>query len=101
MVVLCRKIYKYLYHQNSMTKSINVKISDDLYSELGQHDEINWSGVVRTAIKNKLNNLELGKFDNERARRAFLECKKLRDSEVFKGKKTGAEIVREWRDKRR
>lgn len=84
-----------------MTKSINVKISEDLYSELGQHDEINWSGVVRTAIKSKLSDLETNKFDKEKARKAFLECKKLRDSEVFKGRRTGVEIVREWRDKRK
>lgn len=41
------------------------------------------------------------KFDKERARKAFIECKKLRNSRIFKGEKTGTEIIREWRDKRR
>lgn len=84
-----------------MVKSINVKVDENLYEAMSLHEEINWSGVVRTSIKEKLNGLDVQKIDKEKARKALLDCRMLRNSGIFKGGKTGAEIVREWRDKRK
>ncbi len=83
-----------------MTKSINVKIQEDLYGSMGIHEEINWSGVIRSAIKEKLKSLEDRKFDKERARKAFNASQKLLAAHAFSGR-PGTEIIREWRDKRK
>jgi len=84
-----------------MTKSINVKIDENMYDSMTKHEEVNWSGVVRTAIKNKLEQLETKKFDKELAMKAFKHLEKIRESRIFSGGKSGTELIREWRDKRR
>lgn len=84
-----------------MTKSINVKINETILESMNCHEEINWSGVVRSALINKLEELNTIRFDKEKAKKAFINCKKLRETGVFRSRKTGAEIVREWRNKRR
>ena len=96
-----RKVYKFLYLIISMTKSINIKMNESLWQELKEYEEINWSGVVRSALVNKIEELDKRKFDKEKAKKAFLDCRILRQNNTFKGKKTGAEIIREWRDRRK
>ncbi|HLC58689.1 MAG TPA: hypothetical protein VJI68_02415 [Candidatus Nanoarchaeia archaeon] len=83
-----------------MTKSINVKVENETWEAMKTHEEINWSGVIRNTIKNKLKELEERKFDKNKAKNAFLESEKIIKEKVFKGK-SGVEIIREWRDKRK
>ncbi|MBS3168646.1 hypothetical protein J4216_05965 [Candidatus Woesearchaeota archaeon] len=82
-----------------MTKSISVKIEEELWKKMKTHEEINWSGVIRNSIKNKLESLE-GKFDKGIAKEAFLDSEEILKEKIFKGR-SGTEIIREWRDKRR
>ena len=84
-----------------MVKSINVKVDEDLWGSLRLYEEINWSGLIRSSIRKKLEELETRKFDKKKAMTAFLDCKRLRNSGAFKGGKTGTKIIREWRDKKR
>ncbi len=84
-----------------MTKSINVKIDETIYESMTKYDEINWSGVVRTAIKNKLEQLETKKFDKKLALKAFKDSQRTLKSGIFSGGKSGTELIREWRDKRK
>ncbi len=83
-----------------MTKSISVKIDEHLWEAMKTHEEINWSGVIRTTIKEKLHQLQEKKFDKKKAEEALLNLAFLR-KESFLNDKTGAEIIREWRDKRK
>ena len=84
-----------------MTKAISVKIDEELWTAMKTHEEVNWSGVIRNTIKNKLEELEEKKFDKNKARKAIEKIKKIRQQGSFKLDKTGTEIIREWRDKRK
>lgn len=83
-----------------MTKSINVRIDDELYTAMNSHEEINWSGVVRLALKEKLGEVKVRKFDQEKARKAFKDSQRLLESKAFTGR-SGVDIIREWRDKKK
>ncbi len=52
-------------------------------------------------IKQRIEKSEEGHFDIARAKKAANDIVKIRKSGIFDGGKTGTEIIREWRDKRR
>lgn len=78
---------------------ISLRIGKELKSKMRMHSHINWSAIIRRALAEEV--LKLHKIDRAKALRAFESAKKTRESGVFSGGKTGAEIIREWRDKRR
>ena len=85
---------------NTMTEAtISVRVEKSVHDQMQLHDEINWSGVLRTAIDKKLDELET--IDTKQAREAIAETAKLRKAKSFAGKKLAEEIIREWRDKRK
>jgi len=67
------------------------------------NDEINWSAFLRKCLNQKLEKMKEteNSFDTEKARKALDDANKIRKSGVFKGERTGVEIIREWREKRR
>ncbi|MBI4016321.1 MAG: hypothetical protein HY363_01355 [Candidatus Aenigmarchaeota archaeon] len=78
---------------------ISVRVEKSVHGQMQLHDEINWSGVLRSAIDKKLDELE--SIDTKRAQEAVAETAKLRKAKVFANKKLAEEIIREWRDKRK
>lgn len=81
---------------------MSVRIDKGLREKMRMIEHINWSSVIRKALMEKVEELKEDTFDVERARRASMMMDKLRESGAFsKGKKTGTEIIREWRNKRR
>ena len=83
-----------------MTETIvSLRVDKTLHNQMKLHEEINWSAVLRKSIVERLEKTET--IDVERARRAAKAMDRIRRSGVFDGGKTGVEIIREWRDKRR
>jgi len=83
-----------------MTEAIiSVRVDKPIHDQMKIHDEINWSGVLRSAIDKKLDELET--IDIKKAQEAMSEVEKLRKSKAFTTKKLAEETIREWRDKRR
>ena len=79
--------------------TVSVRIGEDIRNQMRMHDEVNWSAVIRNSVVEKLDDLE--SIDSERAEKATQLLNELRKSKVFDKGKSGAEIIREWRDKRR
>ena len=79
--------------------TVSVRVDKRLHDQMKLHEEINWSAIIRKAIREQLEDLE--QFDAARAERALASADRIRASGIFAGGKTGAELIREWRDKRR
>lgn len=78
---------------------ISVRVSKETKQQMKLHDEINWSAVIRKAIQQSLAKDSEEKM--KKAKEAAKEIDKISKSGVFSGGKTGTEIIREWRNKRR
>ena len=78
---------------------ISVRVDSNLREQMRKHVHINWSAVLRKSLIIKLEKMHM--IDKKRALEALHSADKIRKSGVFNGGKTGTEIIREWRDKRR
>ena len=84
-----------------MTKSINIKVDDELWTSLKKYEEINWSGSIRNLLRNKLKEFkESKKFNKKLALKAFKNSQKLLETKAFTGR-LGVDAIREWRNKRK
>lgn len=91
-----------------MTKTISVKIDDETWRAMRLHEDINWSGVLRQNIRQRLGqkeaeqggppNKEHAPINQELALKAFEDA--LDISKHITGRKS-EDIIREWRDKRK
>ena len=79
--------------------TISVRIDEELYNRMQIHEEINWSGMIRSLLSRKIDDLE--SIDLERAKVAVKNIDKIRSSSIFGGGKDSTELIREWRDKRK
>ena len=79
--------------------TISLRVNEELHQQMKLHDEINWSGVIRNTLIQKLEQLE--KIDKDLALKAAKNMDKLRQARVFNGGKSSVEMIREWRDKRK
>ncbi|MBI2631711.1 hypothetical protein HYW75_01795 [Candidatus Pacearchaeota archaeon] len=86
-----------------MTDSIiSVRIDKKMHEHMRKIEHINWSAIIRKNVQQYLEQLQdEEKFDKVRAERASQDMDRIRNSKVFDGGKTGVEIIREWRDKRK
>ncbi len=86
-----------------MTDSIiSLRIDKETLKKMRMNNEINWSAFLRNCLNKNLEKMESEKkFDIERARKAADNMDKIRESGVFNSERTGVEIIREWREKRR
>ncbi|HLD81397.1 MAG TPA: hypothetical protein VJA40_05340 [archaeon] len=81
---------------------VSVKVDEQSKQLMEKHEEINWSAVMRRSIAEKIRDLEATRLDKKRALRAIQDAVRIQEKHVLKkGEKTGAELIREWRDKRR
>lgn len=78
---------------------VSVRVDASVHAQMQLHDEINWSGIVRNAIDEQLEKME--SIDSTKAKYAAKQMDELRKKGTFAGGKTGVEIIREWREKRR
>ncbi len=82
--------------------TISVRIDKGTHERMKNHDHINWSAIIRRTLQQQLEQLQKEKkFDREKAQKASQDIDKIRESGVFNGRKSGTEIIREWRDKRK
>ncbi|BAB66347.1 MULTISPECIES: hypothetical protein [Sulfurisphaera] len=61
-------------------KTITVKVPDELYNRMRRHKEINWSEIIRNAIKaelDKIENVSTGSEIIERLKKLGVEEKDL------------------------
>lgn len=87
-----------------MTDSIiSLRIDKETLKKMRMNDEINWSAFLRNCLNQKLEKMKEteNSFDYDRARKAMEDAEKIRKSGIFDGGKTGVEIIREWRNKRK
>ncbi len=82
-----------------MDENISLRVGKDIKEKMRMHRQINWSAIVRRTLTEELEKMRY--MDKKRALRAAQDSDKLRKSGVFDGGKTGTQIIREWRDKRR
>lgn len=83
-----------------MTETVvSVRVDNTVHEQMKLHDDINWSGVIRQSLLEKLEHLE--QIDKERARQAAQHMDKLRRAKVFDKGKSSEELIREWREKRK
>ena len=78
---------------------ISVRIDKNIKEKMNMQEHINWSAILRRAILQYLENEN--KIDLERAKEASEDMDRIRKSGIFDGGKTGTEIIREWRNKRK
>jgi len=79
--------------------TISVRIDEHIHNEMKMHDDINWSGIVRNSIAEKLEKLET--IDPAKAKKAAAVMDSLRKSKSFDKEESSVKIIREWREKRR
>lgn len=84
-----------------MDEIISVRVDQGLREKMKAIEHINWSAVIRRILIEKVEELKEDNFDVERAKKASESADKIRKSGIFNGGKTGTEIIREWRNKRR
>jgi Arc/MetJ-type ribon-helix-helix transcriptional regulator len=89
-----------MYYKYYMADEIiSIRIGRNIREKMRLHTYINWSAVIRKALSDELEKMH--SIDRERAEKAAKDMDKIRKSGVFDGEKTGAEIIREWRDRRK
>jgi signal recognition particle GTPase len=83
--------------------TISLRIDKRIHEQMKQIEHINWSAILRRALQEQLEKQlqRESTFDEKRARKAARDMDRIRKSGVFGGGKTGTEIIREWRDKRK
>jgi predicted transcriptional regulator len=79
--------------------TISVRIDSDLKEKMKMLDYINWSAIIRKAIQQYAEEQQIRK--KEEIKKASEQIDKIRKTGIFNTGKSGAEIIREWRDKRR
>jgi hypothetical protein len=78
---------------------ISLRVGKELRRKMKMYEYINWSAIVRRALAEEMEKMH--KIDRKKALEAARDMDKIRKSGVFNGGKTGTEIIREWRDKKR
>lgn len=77
--------------------TVSLRVPDELKEQMDQHDEINWSAIIRANIEE-----EILQLDSRNIGHAVATSERLSneiDDEKVTNQNT-AEIVREWRDTR-
>lgn len=83
-----------------MTDSIiSVRIGQDIREKMKTFSYINWSAVIRKMIREQIEKED--NFNLEKAKEASRKIDALRKSGAFNKGKSGVEIIREWRNKRK
>ena len=84
-----------------MTDSIiSLRVSKEMLKRMRANDEINWSAFLRNCLNKELEQTHI--MDKEKMKKAEEIMDKIRNSSKAKaGGKSGVEIIREWRNRRK
>ena len=77
--------------------TVSLRVPDELKEKMDQHDEINWSAVLRANIED-----EIGRLESRSIGHAVATSERL-SNEIDKGEVTDentADTIRKWREKR-
>lgn len=77
--------------------TVSLRVSDDLKKKMDEHDEVNWSAVIRANIEEEIVRLESRSIGHAVATSERLS------NQIDKGEtkdENTAETIREWRDER-
>lgn len=77
--------------------TVSLRVPDELKEKMDQHDEINWSAIIRANIEEEILQLDSRNIGHAVATSERLS-NEIDDEEVTN--QNTAEIVREWRDTR-
>ena len=78
---------------------ISLRVGQDLRKRMKMISHINWSSLIRKSIQEQIDKED--NFNLEKAKNASKAIDKLRMSGAFSKGKSGTEIIREWRNKRK
>jgi hypothetical protein len=78
---------------------ISLRVGKELRRKMKMYEYLNWSAIVRRALVEEMEKMHV--IDKKKAMEAARDMDKIRKSGVFDSERTGTEIIREWRDKRR
>lgn len=78
---------------------ISLRIDKNIRDKMKRYTHINWSALLRKALLEELHKMH--RIDRARALKALHAADTIRKSGAYNSERTGAEIIREWRDKRR
>ena len=76
---------------------ITFRVDEQTHSLMKDHEEINWSAVLRNTVQEKLRKTE--QIHEQDIRTALKNAALLRKKKVFDSGKTSLEILKEWRQK--
>ncbi|MEK6917510.1 MAG: hypothetical protein AABW51_01040 [Nanoarchaeota archaeon] len=79
--------------------TISVRIDKSLYEKMKLHEHLNWSALLRRYLLQQVEKLE--EIDTEKAKQAADIMDKIRKLNAFDRGKSGTEIIRGWRNKRK
>ncbi len=79
--------------------TISVRIDEQIHEKMKEHDEVNWSAIVRKSISEYVERIE--EFDKDRAKKALNSIDQMRKEKIFDQGKNSTEIIKEWRMKRK
>ena len=83
-----------------MTDSIiSLRVSKEMLEKMRANNEINWSAFLRNCLKQNLEKMNF--VDEEKVKNAERIMKEIKSLKKTRGGKTGTEIIREWRNKRK
>lgn len=77
--------------------TVSLRVPDELKTKMDEHDEINWSAVIRANLEEEIAQLESRNIGHAVAASERLSNEI--DQETVKDENT-AETIREWRQKR-
>ncbi len=78
-----------------MSTTVSIRVDERQYRQMRIHDELNWSAVLRDAIDERLEALE--RIEEDRATTAADAMDEMREAT----ERNAAEVVHEWRKKRK
>lgn len=79
--------------------TISVRIDKNMYGRMKEIEYINWSAVIRKALEKSIEEQRAKK--SWRIKKAIDEITKIRKKRTFDSGRTGTEIIRKWRNKRK
>jgi len=82
---------------------ISLRIDKFTKERMKIFEHINWSAVLRKAIKEQIKKQEENEkiIDMKKAKMASKIINEIKKSRIFDGGKSSVEIIREWRNKRK
>lgn len=77
--------------------TVSLRVPDDLKEKMDEHDQINWSAVIRANLEEEIDRLESRSIGH-----AVATSERLSNdiNEAAVAEQNTAETIREWREKR-